>query len=141
MHDLTCLIKGRQGRVRAPAGTHSICREYFLNYLTQPALLMNAAAIADAWLKRDGRDWREKRDWQGKGSHVTRVSFRALVSRHGSAISRRTIINNVGSRRRKGPQMFMKYAGMKMEERDPLVAERATTILVEKVPTASAPKT
>jgi len=30
-----------------------------------------SAAIADAWLKRDGRDWREKRDWQGQGSLVT----------------------------------------------------------------------
>ncbi len=57
MHDLTCLIKSCQARVYVPAGTHSICREHFLNYLT----------------------WR----------------------------------------RRKGPQMFMKYAGMTMEERDP----------------------
>jgi hypothetical protein len=79
MHDLTCMIKGCQARVYAPAGTHSICREHFLNYLT----------------------WR----------------------------------------RRKGPQMFMKYAGMTMEERDPLVAEWANTIRVEEVPTATAPKT
>ena len=43
-------------------------------------------------------------------------------------------------RRRKGPQMFMKYAGMKMEERDPLVAEWANTIRVEEVPTTAAPK-
>src|SRR6185295_13365276 len=79
MHDLTCLIKGCQAKVYAPAGTHSICREHFLNYLT----------------------WR----------------------------------------RRRGPQMFMKYAGMTMEERDPLVAEWANTIRVEEAPTASAPKT
>ena len=79
MHDLTCLIKGCQARVYAPAGTHSICREHFLTYLI----------------------WR----------------------------------------RRKGPQMFMKYAGMTMEERDPLVAEWANTIRVEEAPTASAPKT
>lgn len=79
MHDLTCLIKGCQGRVYAPAGTHSICREHFLSYLT----------------------WR----------------------------------------RRKGPQMFLKYAGMTMEERDPLVAEWANTIRVEEAPTAAAPKT
>ena len=78
MHDLTCLIKGCQAKVYAPAGTHSICREHFLSYLT----------------------WR----------------------------------------RRKNPQMFMKYAGMTMEERDPLVAEWANTIRVEEVPTASAPK-
>jgi hypothetical protein len=36
--------------------------------------------------------------------------------------------------------MFMKYAGMKMEERNPLVAEWANTIRAEEVPTASAPK-
>ena len=41
-------------------------------------------------------------------------------------------MNNVGSRRRKGPQMFMKYAGMTMEERDPLVAEWANTIASKK---------
>ena len=44
-------------------------------------------------------------------------------------------------RRRKGPQMFLKYAGMTMEERDPLVAEWANTIRFEEVPTAAAPKT
>ena len=79
MHDLTCMIKGCQAKVYAPAGTHSVCRTHFLSYLT----------------------WR----------------------------------------RRKGPQMFMKYAGMTMEERDPLVAEWANTIRVEELPTASAPKT
>jgi hypothetical protein len=78
MHDLTCLIKGCQARVYAPAGTHSICREHFLNYLT----------------------WR----------------------------------------RRKGPQMFLKYAGMTMEERNPYVAEWANTIRIEDAPTAAAPK-
>ena len=45
--------------------------------------------------QRDGRDWREKRDWQGQGSHVTRVSLLALVARH-SAISGRTVMNNAG---------------------------------------------
>ncbi len=29
----------------------------------------------------DGRDWREKRDWQEQGSHVTRFSLLALVAR------------------------------------------------------------
>ena len=77
--DLTCIIKGCQAKVYAPAGTHSICREHFLGYLT----------------------WR----------------------------------------RRKGPQMFLKYAGMTMEERDPIVAEWANTIRVEEPPTASAQKT
>ena len=43
-------------------------------------------------------------------------------------------------RRRKGPQMFMKYAVMTMEERDPLVAEWANTIRVEEAPAASLPK-
>lgn len=42
-------------------------------------------------------------------------------------------------RRRKGPQMFLKYAGMTMEERDPLVAEWADTIRTEETP-ASAQK-
>ena len=79
MHDLTCLIQGCKARVYAPAGTHSICREHFLNYLI----------------------WR----------------------------------------RRKGPQMFMKYAGMTMDERDPYVAEWANTIRIEEAPTTSAPKT
>ena len=38
-------------------------------------------------------------------------------------------------------KMFMNYAGMTMEERDPLVAEWTNTIRVEEIPTASAPKT
>jgi hypothetical protein len=49
-------------------------------------------------------------------------------------------LNYLTRRRRKGPQMFMKYAGMTMEERDPLVAEWANTIRGEEAPTASAPK-
>jgi hypothetical protein len=36
--------------------------------------------------------------------------------------------------------MFMKYARMTVEERDPLVSEWANTIRVEEVPTATAPK-
>jgi len=36
--------------------------------------------------------------------------------------------------------MFMKYAGMTLEERDPLVAEWANTIRVEEILTAAAPK-
>ena len=78
MHDLTCMIKGCQSKVYAPAGTHSVCRAHFLSYLT----------------------WR----------------------------------------RRKGPQMFMRYAGMTMEERDPLVGEWANTIREEEAPTASTTK-
>jgi len=78
MHDLTCLIKSCQAKVYAPAGTHSICREHFLSYLT----------------------WR----------------------------------------RRKGPQMFMKYAGMTMEERDPLVAEWAKTVTIVDAPNAAVQK-
>ncbi len=103
---------------------------------------MNASAvIADPLLRRAFGQRARPSDPQ----HTARVRLgasrlRALVSRHGSAISRRTVMNNVGSRRRKGPQMFMKYAGMKMEERDPLVAEWANTIRAEEVPTASAPK-
>jgi hypothetical protein len=41
-------------------------------------------------------------------------------------------------RRRKGPQMFMKYAGMTMEKRDPFVAEWANTITIVDAPNAAA---
>lgn len=34
MSDLTCMIQGCQGKVYAPAGTHSVCKEHFLNFLT-----------------------------------------------------------------------------------------------------------
>ncbi len=34
-------------------------------------------------------------------------------------------------RRRRGPAMFHKYAGMTMEERDPVVAEWAKTVTME----------
>lgn len=78
MHDLTCMIQGCQAKVYAPAGTHSVCREHFLSYLT----------------------WR----------------------------------------RRKGPQMFNKYAGMTMEERDPIAAEWAKTVTVVDAPNAVSPK-
>ena len=43
-------------------------------------------------------------------------------------------------RRRKGPQMFMKYAGMTMEERDPLVAEWAKTVTIVDAPNAAVQK-
>ncbi|NOS82390.1 MAG: hypothetical protein HOP32_12495 [Nitrospira sp.] len=46
----------------------------------------------------------------------------------------------VGWRRRKGPQIFMKYAEKTMEKRDPLVAEWANTIRVKEVPAALAQK-
>jgi len=137
----------------------------FLSYLTQPALLMSAsAAISDPLLRqafgqrarpsdsqRTVGDWRpsfwclspskEQRDRHRHRGRSQSPGLRAPVSRHGSAISRRTVMNNVGSRRSKGPQMFMKYAGMTMEERDPYVAEWANTIRVEEIPTAAAPNT
>lgn len=40
-------------------------------------------------------------------------------------------------RRRRGPQMFMTYAGMSMEQRDGIAAEWAKTIRVEEIPTAA----
>ena len=43
-------------------------------------------------------------------------------------------------RRRKGPQMFTTYAGMTMDQRDPLVAEWAKTIRIEETQGAPAPK-
>ncbi len=57
------------------------------------------------------------------------------------SICREHFLSYLTWRRRKGPQMFMEYAGMKMEERDPFVAEWANTIRIEETPTASAPKT
>jgi hypothetical protein len=57
------------------------------------------------------------------------------------SICRAHFLSYLTWRRRKGPQMFMKYAGMTMEERDPLVAEWANTIRVEEAPTAAVPKT
>lgn len=77
MSDLNCMIQGCQGRVYAPAGTHSVCKEHFLSFLT----------------------WR----------------------------------------RRKGPQMFSHYAGLTMEQRDPIAAEWAKTVVVDTSP-AQAPK-
>ncbi|WHZ22872.1 MAG: hypothetical protein OJF47_001984 [Nitrospira sp.] len=66
MSGQTCLIDGCQARVYAPAGTHSICKDHFLNFLT----------------------WR----------------------------------------RRRGPQMFRKYAAMTMEERDQVASEWRQTL-------------
>ena len=90
MHDLTCLIKGCQARVYAPAGTHSICREHFLGYLTQPALLMSAsAAIADPLLRRAfGQRARPSDPHRTARVRIESSRLRTLVSRHGSAISR-----------------------------------------------------
>jgi hypothetical protein len=42
-------------------------------------------------------------------------------------------------RRRRGPQMFLTYAGMTMEERNTIAAEWVKTIRTDDVPTA-APK-
>jgi hypothetical protein len=72
MSSQTCLIQGCQGRVYAPAGTQSVCRDHFFNFLT----------------------WR----------------------------------------RRRGPQMFHKYAAMTMEERDTIAAEWQKTLRVEDIP-------
>ena len=72
MNDLICMIQGCQGKVYAPAGTHTVCKEHFLSFLT----------------------WR----------------------------------------RRKGPQMFTHYAGLTMEQRDPIAAEWAKTVTVAETP-------
>jgi hypothetical protein len=53
------------------------------------------AATADPGLKQDGRDWRDKRDWQGPDLLVTRVALFTLVAQH-STISRRTVMNHAG---------------------------------------------
>lgn len=78
MTDHTCLVQNCRNKAYAPAGTQTLCREHFLNFLT----------------------WR----------------------------------------RRKGVQMFTKYAGMSMEERDTIVAEWQKTVRVEELIPASAPK-
>jgi hypothetical protein len=43
-------------------------------------------------------------------------------------------------RRRKGSQMFIKYAAMTMEERNAIVAEWQKTVTIADIPTLSAPK-
>lgn len=78
MHDTRCFVANCQAGPYAPAGTQSVCKDHFLNFLT----------------------WR----------------------------------------RRRGPQMFVKYAAMTMEERDTIAAEWAKTIRVDEVPSNS-PKT
>lgn len=77
MHDTRCFVPNCQASPYAPAGTQSICKDHFLNFLT----------------------WR----------------------------------------RRRGPQMFLKYAAMTMEERDVIAGEWQKTIRVDEVP-SNAPK-
>src|SRR5512134_3816605 len=43
-------------------------------------------------------------------------------------------------RRRKGPQMFILYAGLTMEQRDSIAAEWSKTVSIVEAPTGSAPK-
>ena len=43
-------------------------------------------------------------------------------------------------RRRKGPQMFIHYAGLSMDQRDGIAAEWAKTVSIIEAPSASAPK-
>ena len=68
MHDTRCFVPNCTARPYAPAGTQSICKDHFLNFLT----------------------WR----------------------------------------RRRGPQMFMKYAAMSMPERDTIAAESGSLDLL-----------
>jgi hypothetical protein len=77
MHDTRCRVPNCQAGPYAPAGTQSVCKDHFLNFLT----------------------WR----------------------------------------RRRGPQMFLKYAAMTMEERDTIAAEWQKTIRIDEVP-SNAPK-
>ncbi|MDH5666694.1 MAG: hypothetical protein OEY86_01610 [Nitrospira sp.] len=75
MQDTNCRVPNCQAKPYAPAGTQSVCRNHFLQFLT----------------------WR----------------------------------------RRRGTQMFHKYAGMPMSDRDIVVAEWIKTIRIEEVPGAS----
>ena len=43
-------------------------------------------------------------------------------------------------RRRKGPQMFIHYAGLTMEQRDSITAEWSKTVSITEAPAAAAPK-
>ena len=43
-------------------------------------------------------------------------------------------------RRRRGPQMFIKYAAMSMPERDAITAEWQKTLRLDEVPSTSSPK-
>jgi len=75
MQDTNCRVPNCQAKPYAPAGTESVCRDHFLQFLS----------------------WR----------------------------------------RRRGPQMFHKYAGMTMAERDTIAAEWIKTIRIDEVPSAS----
>lgn len=76
MHDASCCIPNCHARPYAPAGTRSLCKDHFLQFLT----------------------WR----------------------------------------RRRGPQMFHRYAAMTMEERNSVAAEWIKTIRIDDVPAVSA---
>ena len=54
MHDLTCMIKGCQAKVYAPAGTHSICRSTFLE-LSHLASPQRPADVYEVCRDDDGR--------------------------------------------------------------------------------------
>jgi hypothetical protein len=75
MQDTNCRVPNCQAKPYAPAGTESVCRDHFLQFLT----------------------WR----------------------------------------RRRGPQMFLRYAGMTMEERDTVATEWIKTIRIDEVPSLS----
>jgi hypothetical protein len=68
----------------------------------------------------------------------TRQDLYAPAGTH--SVAEHIILSYLTWRRREGPQMFMKYTGVKMEECDSLVAEWANTIRVEEIPTASTSK-
>jgi hypothetical protein len=56
------------------------------------------------------------------------------------ALCKEHFLNFLTWRRRKGAQMFTKYAGMSMEARDTIVAEWQKTVRVEELIPASIPK-
>lgn len=78
MLDSRCCVSNCLAKPYAPAGTQSICKDHFLNFLT----------------------WR----------------------------------------RRRGPQMFVKYAAISMAERDIIVAEWQKTLRLDDVPAAATTK-
>ena len=55
------------------------------------------------------------------------------------AVCRDHFLNFLTWRRRRGPQMFLKYAAMTMEQRDTITAEWQKTVRIEEVATSPPP--
>ena len=56
------------------------------------------------------------------------------------SVGKEHFISVLNWRRRRGPQMFVKYAGMSMDHRDVIAAEWQKTVRIEEIPTATPSK-